>query len=171
MNLRYPVSSRFEGSREARMRQLVAALWAGLAEQGVSWVGFYTAPGVRFVDGRGVEQSAGPGELLLAVREPKPACSPIGLEGMCGRSYLSREAVVVADVEALPPEVGYVACDPRDRSEVVVPCLELDGRCWGVLDLDSLAPGCFDAADARALHGLLVEAGLSHGAPPEVQRL
>ena len=109
--------------------------------------------------------------MLLAVREPKPACSPIGLEGMCGRSCLTRRSLVVGDVLDLPPGVGYVACDPRDRSEVVVPCLEPGGACWGVLDLDSLEPQAFSAEDAAALHAQLLKAGLTAGDPPEVEIL
>lgn len=168
--MRFPEPGSYAGTREARMRQVVARLWQALAPQGVSWVGFYVGPEVPFTDARGVEQRAASGEMLLAVREPKPACSPIGLQGMCGRSYLSREAVLVDDVERLPPEVGYVACDPRDRSEAVLPCLEDAGRAWGVLDLDSLEAGAFSVEDLAALHAELLAAGLTHGPLPTLQR-
>lgn len=152
------------------MQALVTRLWAALAGQGVSWLGFYAGPGVAFRDARGVELRGGPGDMLLVVREPKPACSPIGLEGMCGRSFRSREAVLVADVERLPPDAGYVACDPRDRAEVVLPCLDDAGEAWGVLDLDSLEPGAFAESDVEALHRQLLAAGLTQGPLPRVQR-
>lgn len=168
MGLRFPAPVAATGTRDARMRQLVAHLWPALADQGVSWLGFYVAPGVVFVDERGAEHVGAAGEMLLAVREPKPACSPIGLEGMCGRSYRERRAVVVGDVLDLPPGVGYVACDPRDRSEVVVPCSDAEGACWGVLDLDSLEVQAFSVEDAAALHAQLLAAGLTEGDPPEV---
>jgi putative methionine-R-sulfoxide reductase with GAF domain len=67
--------------------------------------------------------------------------------------------MVVRDVADLG--AGYIACDPRDRSEVVVPCLDGPGRAWGVLDLDSHQLGSFGPADAEALSGLLRLAGLS----------
>lgn len=169
--LRFPEPMTGSGSREARMRQLVGNLWPALADQGVSWIGFYVAPGVAFLDERGMEHVGGAGEMLLAARAPKPACSPIGLEGMCGRSYRERRAVVVGDVLDLPPGVGYVACDPRDRSEVVVPCSDALGTCWGVLDLDSLEPQAFSVEDAEALHAQLLAAGLTAGDPPKVSIL
>ena len=55
---------------------------------------------------------------------------------------------------------NYVACDPRDQSEVVIPCRE-NGRVWGVLDLDSFDIGAFDESDVRGLTSLLIQAGLT----------
>jgi len=58
----------------------------------------------------------------------------------------------------------YVACDPRDRSEIVVPLFEMrDGRrtCWGVLDLDSWDVGAFDERDAEGLSVVLTASGLA----------
>ena len=126
-------------------------------------MGFYVGPGERVPEG-GV---AGEAEMLLAVREPKPACSPIGLHGACGRAYSDRTVLVVNDVAALG--AGYVACDPRDVAELVVPLLDEDGSCWGVLDLDSFSRGAFDEVDAREMHAMLVRAGLTCGAFPRVE--
>ena len=36
--------------------------------------------------------------------------------------------LIVDDVATLG--AGYVACDPRDLSEIVVPCFDDDGRAW-----------------------------------------
>ncbi len=138
------------GPRPQRMRQVVDALWQALAPTGVSWVGFY------------VHQLGD--ELVLAVCRDKPACSPIGLHGVCGRAFRERCSLVVRDVSALG--ANYIACDPRDRSEIVVPCLEPDGTCWGVLDLDSHQINAFAASDAAGLHRVLSAAELTHGAPP-----
>jgi len=131
--------------RAARMRAVVDRLWEALSATGVSWVGFYV-PG-------------GPGEMILGPCRNKPACSPIGLHGVCGRAYLSRRPVVVRDVVELGEK--YVACDPRDRAEVVVPLLQSDGLCWGVLDLDSHDVGAFSEADVDGLQALLRAAGLT----------
>lgn len=133
--------------RAARMQCVVDAIWTAFSRAGVSWVGFYL-PNARNED-----------ELLLGPRRDKPACSPIGMHGACGRAFRERRALIVRDVADLGN--AYIACDPRDRSEVVVPCVEPDGHCWAVLDLDSHATGAFDAEDVRGLTRLLVEAGLT----------
>jgi GAF domain-containing protein len=56
---------------------------------------------------------------------------------------------------------SYVTCDPRDRSEVVVPLIDKDGSCWAVLDLDSHEVGAFTEADAQGLTSALRAAGLA----------
>jgi putative methionine-R-sulfoxide reductase with GAF domain len=134
--------------REARMQAFVALVWPAMAAAGTSWVGFY-------VEDPGAPEDRG---LLLAAREPKPACSPIGLHGACGQCFRAGRPLVVRDVADLG--AGYVACDPRDRSELVLPCRSPGGRTWGVLDADSHAIGNFDVADAVELAALLRAAGL-----------
>ena len=152
-----------EADRETRMRVVVDRLWEafgrgepgenevdGLDRRGdgaVSWVGFYTPV-------------PGKDEMVLGPRRDKPACSPIGLHGACGRALLTRRTLVIPDVSRLGD--GYIACDPRDRSELVVPCLEKTGACWGVLDLDSHDTAAFFERDAYALMLVLRAAGLSH---------
>jgi len=73
--------------------------------------------------------------------------------------FLSRQPLVVRDVKELGG--NYIACDPRDRSELVLPCLNADGSCWGVFDLDSFDVGSFSEADAAELGQILRESGLS----------
>jgi putative methionine-R-sulfoxide reductase with GAF domain len=107
-------------------------------------------------------------EMLLDACRDKPACSPIGLHGACGRSWQEQRSLVVRDVRSLG--AGYIACDPRDLSEVVVPLFERDGSCWGVLDADSYEVGSFTESDALSLAMLMVEAGLS-ARPPIVPAL
>jgi putative methionine-R-sulfoxide reductase with GAF domain len=102
--------------------------------------------------------------MLLGPRRDKPACSPIGLHGACGRSLLSGRALVVTDVATLGE--GYIACDPRDRSEVVLPLLSPDGTAWGVLDADSYQVGAFTRDDAASLSTLVRCAGLCAGSGP-----
>ena len=67
--------------------------------------------------------------------------------------------VVVRDVRDLGS--NYIACDPQDRSEVVIPLFEPDGRCWGVLDLDSHEVGSFGEDDVAGLVQVLRAAGLA----------
>jgi L-methionine (R)-S-oxide reductase len=139
-----------DSTTEERMQAAVDALWSAFSEQGVSWCGFYLPD----EDG---------GALLLGPRRDKPACSPIALHGVCGRACRDRAALVINDVKALGPD--YIACDPRDRSEVVVPVLAADGSCAAVLDLDSHALNSFAEADVKGLEKVLQAAGLS--APKE----
>lgn len=129
------------------MQTVVDALWEALHRTGISWAGFY----LKADDAE---------EMTLGPRRDKPACSPIGLHGACGRAWRERRPLVVADVAALGP--GYIACDPRDRSEVVLPVFDpVGGACWGVLDLDSHDVGSFSEADVHGLQEVLERAGLS----------
>lgn len=163
--------------RETRMGLLVDRLWsafgnpatldpqhtgeAAAALRGYSWVGFYFAPSHSFMSVHGQLLRPADHEMLLDRRQPKPACSPIALGGMCGRSYLEAVPIVVHDVAGL--EGGYIACDPRDRSEVVVPCFDEHARVYAVLDVDGYAPNEFTEHDAHGLHDLLHASGLTHG--------
>lgn len=133
------------GGRAARMQAVVDLLWDALHPTGVSWVGFYLHEGRD--------------ELVLGPRRDKPACSPIGMHGACGQAFRGGSPLVVADVDELGD--NYVACDPRDRSEVVIPLFDPDGRCRGVLDLDSFDVGSFSHEDAEGLTRVLLAARLT----------
>ena len=137
-----------------RMDAFVDLWWDAFARTGASWVGFY-------VDHPGEPDDR---RMTLAARRPKPACSPIGIHGACGQALVAARCLVVRDVADLG--AGYIACDPRDRSELVVPCLRPDGTAWAVLDIDSHDVGSFDAGDAEGCGQLLVAAGLSAAVPP-----
>ena len=138
-----------EQERQILMKVFIAAAWPRLKDHGVSWIGFYQAdlplPHTT--------------SMLLAAREPKAACSPIGLHGACGTCLTSGKFMVVHDVAQLGD--NYIACDPRDKSELVVPCLDRAGNPWGVIDLDSFEVGSFDASDALSVQILLKVARLS----------
>jgi putative methionine-R-sulfoxide reductase with GAF domain len=131
--------------RPQRMRAFLDVLWDALRETGISWAGFYC--------------HEGPNELVLGPHRDKPACSPIGLHGACGQAFVSRKPLLVRDVAELGE--NYIACDPRDRSELVIPLFDNDGRCWGVFDLDSHEVGAFAEEDVVGLSNLLRKAGLT----------
>jgi putative methionine-R-sulfoxide reductase with GAF domain len=159
----------------ARMSAMADLIWEELAPTGVSWCGFYLdADAAERV--LGAESLGADDELILGPRRDKPACSPIGMHGACGQTYLAGRAMVVRDVRDLGE--NYVACDPRDLAEVVLPLFEpvdddnnkeSDGsprpeprhRCYGVLDLDSFDVGAFTDHDARELQRLLETFGLT----------
>jgi len=130
---------------EERMAGMVDMLWEELSGQGLAWVGFY-----KITD----DQEG----MLLVCRQPKPACSPIGLHGVCGKAWKEKKAQVVPDVHAL--EGDHIVCDPNNLSEVVVPVLEKDGRCLYVLDLDSRELDSFSEEDVKGLELVLKSAGL-----------
>jgi len=131
--------------REEAFRALTELLWEGLCTTGVDWLGFYVP-------------DEGGSALVLAACRPVPACSPIGLHGVCGRAFLEKRAQVVPDVHALGE--NHIVCDPRNLSEVVVPWLDGGGRCFAVLDLDSRALAAFTDEDARGLEAVLKAASL-----------
>ena len=134
-------------SGEERMQRVADALWRafGGAAGGVSWVGFYLpAPGGD--------------AMVLGPRRDKPACSPIGLHGVCGRALERGTAVVVDDVRTLGE--SYIACDPADRSELVVPLIDNAGRPWAVIDLDSRDTRAFGETDVTGIADVLAAAGL-----------
>lgn len=140
-----------------RLQPLSDLLWDALGPRGVSWIGFYlidpSAP---------LDRARREGAMLLAARRDKPACSPIGLHGVCGQGFLEEAARLVEDVGLLGP--SYIACDPRDRSELVLPIYRA-GACWGVLDADSHEVACFGDSDVIGLTQVLVAAGLLDRTP------
>lgn len=91
----------------------------------INWAGFYLFDG---------------NHLFLGPFQGKPACTTIALSrGVCGAAASRRETVVVPDVDRFP---GHIACDASSRSEIVVPIV-VNGRLFGVLDVDSPVPGRF----------------------------
>lgn len=139
------------GNRVARMQRVCDLLWGAYSSRGLSWIGFYA----KVPDAE---------QMVLEVRRDKPACSPIGLHGMCGRAWSERRPILVADVATLG--ANYIACDPRDRSEAVIPCFNPDGACWGVLDADSHDLAAFGPGDVSGLTALVEAFGLSVPASP-----
>lgn len=152
-------------SRVAAMQAAVDSLWDAFSSSGVSWIGFYL-----------FEPNAPEGqELVLGPRRDKPACSPIGLHGCCGRCFVQRRPLLVHDVATLG--ANYIACDPRDKSELVLPLFEPAGtsaevpRCYGVLDADSYDTGSFSESDVAGMQRLMECYGLTLpiGAPPVIR--
>lgn len=121
----------------ANLANVAAAVYASLP--GLNWAGFYLMRG---------------GELVLGPFQGQPACVRIRVgRGVCGTAAAERLTQVVADVHAFP---GHIACDPRSRSEIVVPVV-VEGRVVAVLDLDSHRLANFDDADRRGLEALVAD--------------
>jgi putative methionine-R-sulfoxide reductase with GAF domain len=120
--------------------------WEALSPIGVSWIGFY-------------RHDSESNQLLLERCRDRPACSPIGLHGVCGQALRHRRTRIVRDVTELGED--YVACDPRDRAEIVIPLGPDVGTADRVLDLDSFDLDGFSDVDDRRLRTLLRLAGFT----------
>ncbi|MFN9993986.1 MAG: GAF domain-containing protein [Phycisphaerales bacterium] len=147
---------RDESDRVRAFERCIALLWDAFKNQHLSWIGFY-------------DKVVGTDEMVLVCREPKPACSPIGLHGMCGRGWMEKRAIVIQDIRTLGE--NYIACDPKDKSELVVPVMNADGTCRGVLDADSFEIAGFDEHDAEEMSRLLELTGVSAPIPRPSMRL
>ena len=103
----------------------------------MSWVGFYLTSG---------------DDLIVGPFQGKPACIriPFG-SGVCGKAANLRKTLIVEDVSSFP---DHIACDPKSRSEIVVP-IEVDGSVVGLLDADSEIYGNFDEMDKYYLEQLV----------------
>ena len=95
----------------------------------INWVGFY------LIDNN---------QLILGPFQGKVACTNIAIgKGVCGTSYEKRMLLNVKNVHEFP---GHIACDSRSNSEIVVPLIN-NGKCYGVLDIDSTSLSRFTDND------------------------
>ena len=98
------------------------------------WVGFY--------------RPAAAGSLIVGPYQGPLACDrlPPG-KGVCGACYARRETIIVQDVHAVE---DHIACDPRARSEIVVPIQESE-KVHAILDIDATEKDAFDEQDKKGL--------------------
>lgn len=122
------------------MQHIVDGLWEAFEGKPYSWCGFYLAA----PDGK---------SLVLGYHRDKPACSPIALNGVCGKAFAGGNTQVVPDVKALGD--AHIECDPANRSEIVVPVRGGDGKVFAVLDIDSTSLSAFDEVDQRWLERIV----------------
>lgn len=117
--------------RIANLANASALLWEHLGR--INWAGFYI-----------MEE----GKLVLGPFQGKTACIviPVG-KGVCGTAVAENATQLVADVHQFP---GHIACDSASNSEIVVP-IHVDGKIFGVLDIDSPELGRFTEADREGL--------------------
>ena len=98
------------------------------------WVGFY-----RLVDG----------QLLVGPYQGTLACQKLKTNtGVCWAGVNQNQPIIVPDVHLFP---GHITCDPKSRSEIVIPVQNEQGLVQAVLDGDSDQPAAFDAMDADYL--------------------
>ena len=115
----------------ANLANASALLWQELP--GINWVGFY-----KMEDGA----------LVLGPFQGKPACIRIAVgRGVCGTAVAEDRVQLVYDVHQFP---GHIACDCASNSEIVLP-IHVNGKIWGVLDIDSPHIGRFTERDKAGL--------------------
>ena len=119
----------------ANLANASALLWQELTQ--INWVGFY-----KMTDGA----------LVLGPFQGKPACIriPVG-KGVCGTAVAEDRVQLVYDVHDFP---GHIACDCASNSEIVLP-IHVDGKIWGVLDIDSPFVGRFTQEDQAGLEKIV----------------
>lgn len=128
-----------EPNLTARMATVVSML--AHAFDDYFWTGFY------------IVDPAKPDELVVGPYQGSLGCLRIAFgRGVCGAAARSRQTQVVDDVEAFP---GHIACDPRTKSEIVVPVVDAQGHLIAVFDVDSETPAAFDRMDAEWLERIL----------------
>ena len=129
----------------ANLANASALLWQELPD--INWVGFY-----RMEDGA----------LIVGPFQGKPACIRIEVgRGVCGTAVAEDRVILVPDVHAFP---GHIACDSASQSEIVLP-IRLDGKIYGVLDIDSPYLERFTETDRIGLEQVVavLEAALKKG--------
>jgi GAF domain-containing protein len=86
------------------------------------------------------------GKLQVGPYQGSLACINLPANtGVCWYAVNKKETVIVPDVNAFK---GHIACDPRSKSEIVIPLKDKNGNIKGVLDIDSSDVDAFDKIDA-----------------------
>ena len=102
------------------------------------WTGFYRVCGDR---------------LIVGPYIGTVGCLQIEMgRGVCGTAAQRRETIVVPDVSAFP---GHIACDPRSKSELVVPVFDRDHVLIAVFDVDSDQLNAFDDEDRAGVETIV----------------
>ena len=115
----------------ANLANASALLWEHLPD--LNWAGFY-----KMTDGK----------LVLGPFQGKTACIEIEIgRGVCGTAVAENKTQLVYDVHQFPE---HIACDCASNSEIVVP-IQVNGKIWGVLDIDSPVIGRFSEEDKTGL--------------------
>tara|TARA_R110001583_G_scaffold28426_2_gene100886 strand:- start:22289 stop:22819 length:531 start_codon:yes stop_codon:yes gene_type:complete len=99
----------------------------------INWVGFYLLRD---------------NQLVLGPFQGNVACVRIALDkGVCGKAFSTNTIQRISDVHAFP---GHIACDAASSSEIVLP-INVDGKTYAVLDIDSPMLDRFTETDQKGL--------------------
>ena len=116
-------------NRITRMATIAALLHHKM--ESFSWTGFYLLSD---------------GDLVVGPYQGPLACQVLERNrGVCWAGINKKTTLIVPDVHKFP---GHIACDPKSRSEIVIPLRDKRKKIIGVLDVDSEMIGNFDETDA-----------------------
>lgn len=116
-----------ETDRLANLANFSAFIFQELEQ--LNWVGFY----------RLCKE-----ELVLGPFQGRVACTRLKRgKGVCWAAAEKGQTLIVSDVHEFP---GHIACDSASQSEIVVPVF-MQGKLWGVLDIDSPVKNRFTDQD------------------------
>ena len=136
---------RDEGGRSLDDIALMATINSVLANRfrHFYWTGFYRVCGDR---------------LIVGPYIGTVGCLQIEFgKGVCGTAASRRQTVIVPDVSAFP---GHIACDPKSKSEIVVPVFGPDRELIAVLDVDADRLDAFDDEDRAGLERIVALFGV-----------
>jgi L-methionine (R)-S-oxide reductase len=92
-------------------------------------------------------------KLLVGPYQGMVACMELEKnKGVCWAGVNKKQTIIVPDVHQFP---GHIACDPRSKSEIVVPVFNKVDKVIGVLDVDSKDIHSFDMVDATNLESIV----------------
>ena len=124
------------GDRISRMASVAAVLHHKM--DGFFWTGFYLLS---------------EGKLQVGPYQGPLACQELEKDkGVCWAGIREKRSIFVHDVEKFP---GHIACDPRSRSEIVIPLMDRENNIIGVLDVDSKLLYNFDEEDIQGLERIV----------------
>ena len=93
------------------------------------------------------------GRLIVGPYQGPVACQELEQNtGVCWTGINRQEPVIVPDVEQFP---GHIACDPRSKSEIVLPVRNNENEITGVLDIDGKELNAFDNVDQEYLSSII----------------
>ena len=83
---------------------------------------------------------------VSSYKSDKIPCSPINMDGVCGKSITSEDTIIVPNVNEFP---GHIECDPNSKSEIAIPFSNY------VFDIDSKEFDDFDEIDEKYLKKII----------------
>ena len=83
---------------------------------------------------------------ISSYKSDKIPCSPINMDGVCGKSIISKDTIIVPNVNEFP---GHIECDPNSKSEISIPFSNY------VFDIDSKEFDDFDEIDEKYLKKII----------------
>ncbi|MEM9706972.1 MAG: GAF domain-containing protein [Pseudomonadota bacterium] len=140
-NLLREVTSVLDAETNITARMATIAAMAHDAFDAFFWTGFYLVDETRS------------DELVIGPYQGTLGCLRIKFgQGVCGAAASSRKTQIVQDVHDFP---GHIACDPRSRSEIVLPVFDKAGGLRAVFDVDSEKLAAFDGDDEAGLRPIV----------------